>query len=170
MFLSAIVHLGLFGKSEGFGWWSCVHLQGIVGWSCTCHRQILGRLENRRFPLIFYEKSTIFQVTITLRLLGRFLKIWMFWAALIMYFINLMHFCDNGRLFCDNTRRFGDKGRLWVIRLPWVNHEFSNPIDWPRLATVGPILEILDVLNRIVCVRSNFSTICVIFSAPTVLR
>ena len=51
-----------------------------------------------------------------------------------------------------------------------MNHEFSNPIDWPRLATVGPILEILDVLNIIFCVRSNFSTICVIFSAPTVLR
>ena len=49
----------------------------------------------------------IFQNSITLWLLGRFVKFWMFWAALIVYFLILILLCDNGRLFCDNARRLG---------------------------------------------------------------
>ena len=71
-----------------------------------------------------------------------------------MYFIILILVCDNDRLFCDNAGRFGDNGGLWVTRIPRVDHEFTNQY---RLATIGSILEILEALNSIVCVRSGFN-------------
>ena len=76
-------------------------------------------------------KWWIFQISITLRLLGRFLKFWVFWASLIVYFLILVLFCDNSRLPCDNARRSGimtDRVEEYYVTGFGENHDFKASI------------------------------------------
>ena len=62
--------------------------------------------------MTFFNRS---RIDITLRLLVRFLKFWMFWKALTMYFYVLVLLRDNGRLLGDNARRSEDSAQQLII-------------------------------------------------------
>ena len=88
----------------------------------------------------------------------------MFWTALIVYFLILILFCDNGRLLWDNDRRSGsfkNSSRLRTgnnnIRNAKCN--FCSKNIWFSVA-IGPIFKIIDVLNNSNCVLSYFDTFC----------
>ena len=95
-------------------------------------------------PAKSVRKIVLFQINITLWLLGRFSKFWMFWAALIVCFLILVLLCDNGRLL---DRRSGDNNRLWTGQMACVDHRFSNHNNF---ATIGLIIEILVVLIALI--------------------
>ena len=80
----------------------------------TYRCRILSQRENQGKPTISVKKNlSVFHFYRSPSLLGRFSKFWMFWTALIVYFLILILLCDNERLLCDNNRRSGITG-LWI--------------------------------------------------------